>query len=627
MKERCGSCTQARGRSDWDEPLRLAGEGGLEYRGSQQEHYKYLSHSSCSSRPAASSGPFNRQQPDVSVSLRKDSEDLKMLAESAYFSSGDAGSSLICSSQLELSPSRNSTTGHLPTRRHPSPASSSCGHHDWNLIRGHQAKRARVENIIKGMTSSPGMHCTDVMTIQHEESDSMQENERIQDQEHVEKSGSGSKTARKQLESQHQHLRTSFNHVDGVTDTKDEKYPTWNDSPETSPGDAFTDSYSEFESSSSRKSQGWKKMKLMNHFQSKPERLKLMADVLKYELSRAVSRSVDSIFKSMPLLQTSDEGSVETDMPLQSSAGKDDKLRLSFSGNAEVQVPDVQTEALSLVVQKPRLENKFILESRSRAHHRTKPTVPFVHDPAVREDQPSEKNHNAPRQHALSCLQDGCSEVGQAKFDTHWNSIKVRSKVNSRSVRSPQTRTVSVDPSLLESLRLPHVKIESDCLVKNSLYMLNEGLTTNHLKKAKLMFFFTRYPSSLVLKMCFHDVQFTRCITSQLIKWFSNFREFFYIQMEKFARHALVEGVSDVRGLTVGRESELFRALNMHYNKANDFQVPDSFLEVAEITLREFYISISMGKDRDPSWKKSIYKVICKLDRDVPAEFKGHHSG
>ena len=43
--------------------------------------------------------------------------------------------------------------------------------------------------------------------------------------------------------------------------------------------------------------------------------------------------------------------------------------------------------------------------------------------------------------------------------------------------------------------------------------------------------------------------------------------------MEKFARSALLEGVADVRDLTVGRESELFRALNMHYNKANDFQV------------------------------------------------------
>ena len=69
------------------------------------------------------------------------------------------------------------------------------------------------------------------------------------------------------------------------------------------------------------------------------------------------------------------------------------------------------------------------------------------------------------------------------------------------------------------------------------------------------------------------SLQFNRCITSQLIKWFSNFREFYYIQMEKFARQAINEGVTGVEELAVGRESELFRALNMHYNKANDFEV------------------------------------------------------
>lgn len=79
----------------------------------------------------------------------------------------------------------------------------------------------------------------------------------------------------------------------------------------------------------------------------------------------------------------------------------------------------------------------------------------------------------------------------------------------------------------------------------------------------KLYYFFNPH-------LCF---QFNRCITSQLIKWFSNFREFYYIQMEKFARQAIADGVSDVKDITVSRDSELFRALNMHYNKANDFHV------------------------------------------------------
>uniref|UniRef100_A0A3B3YD20 Prospero domain-containing protein n=1 Tax=Poecilia mexicana TaxID=48701 RepID=A0A3B3YD20_9TELE len=115
---------------------------------------------------------------------------------------------------------------------------------------------------------------------------------------------------------------------------------------------------------------------------------------------------------------------------------------------------------------------------------------------------------------------------------------------------------------------------------------------------------------------------FNRCITSQLIKWFSNFREFYYIQMEKFARQAINDGVTGAEELSVSRDCELFRALNMHYNKANDFEVPDRFLEVAEITLREFFNAIVAGKDVDPSWKKAIYKVICKLDSEVPEIFK-----
>ncbi|XP_042369261.1 prospero homeobox protein 1-like [Plectropomus leopardus] len=151
---------------------------------------------------------------------------------------------------------------------------------------------------------------------------------------------------------------------------------------------------------------------------------------------------------------------------------------------------------------------------------------------------------------------------------------------------------------------------------------IQEGLSPNHLKKAKLMFFYTRYPSSNMLKIFFSDVKFNRCITSQLIKWFSNFREFYYIQMEKFARQAINEGVTTTEELVVGRDAELFRALNMHYNKANDFEVPERFLEVAQVTLREFFNAIVAGKDADPSWKKAIYKVICKLDSEVPDVFK-----
>ncbi|KAF8788225.1 Homeobox protein prospero like protein [Argiope bruennichi] len=53
---------------------------------------------------------------------------------------------------------------------------------------------------------------------------------------------------------------------------------------------------------------------------------------------------------------------------------------------------------------------------------------------------------------------------------------------------------------------------------------MTSTLTPMHLRKAKLMFFFARYPSSAVLKMYFPDIRFNKNNTAQLVKWFSNFR-------------------------------------------------------------------------------------------------------
>ena len=44
-------------------------------------------------------------------------------------------------------------------------------------------------------------------------------------------------------------------------------------------------------------------------------------------------------------------------------------------------------------------------------------------------------------------------------------------------------------------------------------------------------------------------------------------------QIEKYARHALSEGIESAADLKISRESELFKALNNHYNKTNEFEV------------------------------------------------------
>lgn len=57
-------------------------------------------------------------------------------------------------------------------------------------------------------------------------------------------------------------------------------------------------------------------------------------------------------------------------------------------------------------------------------------------------------------------------------------------------------------------------------------------------------------------------------------------------------------------------------------NARTDFQVPQNFRFVIEQTLREFFRSIQTGKDTEQSWKKSIYKVISRMDDPVPEYFK-----
>ncbi|KAF1760016.1 hypothetical protein GCK72_008262 [Caenorhabditis remanei] len=147
-------------------------------------------------------------------------------------------------------------------------------------------------------------------------------------------------------------------------------------------------------------------------------------------------------------------------------------------------------------------------------------------------------------------------------------------------------------------------------------------LTPMHLRKAKLMFFYTRYPNSNLLKSYFPDIRFNKNNTAQLVKWFSNFREFYYIQMEKFARQAMSEGITDRSEIFVSKDSELFKVLNTHYNRNNHIKAPDRLVLVVQETLREFYDAIKLGKDAEPSWKKTIYKVINRLDDQIPEFFK-----
>ena len=45
-----------------------------------------------------------------------------------------------------------------------------------------------------------------------------------------------------------------------------------------------------------------------------------------------------------------------------------------------------------------------------------------------------------------------------------------------------------------------------------------------HLRKAKLMLLWVRYPDSKVIEQYFPDIKFDKKKKAQIVKWFSNFR-------------------------------------------------------------------------------------------------------
>lgn len=69
---------------------------------------------------------------------------------------------------------------------------------------------------------------------------------------------------------------------------------------------------------------------------------------------------------------------------------------------------------------------------------------------------------------------------------------------------------------------------------------------------------------------------------------FSSSREFYYIQMEKYARQSVTEGVKSVDDIQVNGESEIYRVLNLHYNRNNHIEVSNWISNWHPSASREF---------------------------------------
>ncbi|KAL2081824.1 hypothetical protein ACEWY4_021642 [Coilia grayii] len=245
-----------------------------------------------------------------------------------------------------------------------------------------------------------------------------------------------------------------------------------------------------------------------------------LLDLLKSELSRAVNTSVDLVFEKMShyVLKMSHQNPEESECVfVEENMKLEEDTAPKYSASSEItelSPPSMQTEALSLVIQKPPLQDSpnEVTQSFSDSNSPPSQSKQNTHlmDPEVLQryqDSPSNALDS------LSCRYNASpSSVDVASHS--WEPIKVTSRGMSTCM-SQQAQLMALSHLALDSFCLPHIKRENHGMAETSSFLpfnisfenVEEGLTPGHLKKAKLMFFYTRYPSSNVLKNFFPDVK------------------------------------------------------------------------------------------------------------------------
>ncbi|CAN9502200.1 unnamed protein product [Ophioblennius macclurei] len=207
-----------------------------------------------------------------------------------------------------------------------------------------------------------------------------------------------------------------------------------------------------------------------------------LQEALKQELSRAVNDCVDRVFKkvsstgldlspqcSSPELQISggvDRKSQQASSTLDPPQADDPAVKprsLEYYENSEVQSPQDQTEALSLVVRKPAVTP---LSSVAPTVKRPYPVhqAPFqfnyttpLHDSHILEHLLKYGPHS--NFGGLPCMPPSLDRTSPDSVDLPWDTIAMRSKVTSGHL-GHHPRSSSLGAVTVDNLCLPHVKIE-----------------------------------------------------------------------------------------------------------------------------------------------------------------------
>ncbi|KAL2098710.1 hypothetical protein ACEWY4_005190 [Coilia grayii] len=268
---------------------------------------------------------------------------------------------------------------------------------------------------------------------------------------------------------------------------------------------------------------------------------KHLAETLKQELNTAMSQVVDTVVKVFakpprpvpqvfpPLQMPPDRFAVNGDNPNFHTANE----RLQCFGDviipnpldtfAGMPVPGAndQTEALPLVVRKNSSDQTSALPAPGAHHHPSLHPSPLA---ATMGFSPPSFRHPFPLPLMGYPFQSplgppggypGKDRSSPESLDLSRETASLRTKMSSNHLNHHRSMSPTHPGSTTEGLSLSLIKSECGDLqdmadispYSGSQFQIQEGLSPNHLKKAKLMFFYTRYPSSNMLKMFFSDVK------------------------------------------------------------------------------------------------------------------------
>lgn len=482
----------------------------------------------------------------ISQLLRKTIHNKRALDESHFYLSSSTAADSGQEDRSSVS-SKDSTAEASSPSCHTSTGCSLEGEHP--MTDHLQAKRARVENIIRVMAGSPNSR-------QHDESErpdtdprdmreareAYRENKRKQRlPQHQEHSIGGPASKRpasnidnrntkdeechklkEQLHSMQKLLRQLqekflqvYNQEDPEHDERDETAVAIDcDVLGESTGSNYMSTEDVFERKNSRVTSECKdRMKAVGFLVHQRESQNLQ-DTLKQELSRAVSECVDRVFQkvSSSELDLSPQQRMCLSPEMQISVGADRKSQqagstqeqpqaeeaavkprsLEYYESSEAQSPQDQTEALSLVVRKPvvtPLSSVTTTVKRPYPVHQT----PFqfnystpLHDSQILEHLLKYGPHS--NFGGLHCMPPSMDRTSPDSVDLPWDTIAMRSKVTSSHL-SHHPRSSALGPVTVDNLCLPHVKIE--CGDLQSMAERNAYMSLNisfHLKSTFCLF-------------------------------------------------------------------------------------------------------------------------------------------